>query len=473
MTEGSQVKRCDLLVTNGYLLTMDKERTIYSPGAVAVTGNAITAVGSEKEILGGFEATQSIDAHGAVVHPGFIDAHNHVVHQSCRGVFVDTMASSKQPVSFADWKADALDEDENAAAVLACLELLNNGFTAFVEPGTAFAPDAVASAAESVGVRGAVTDPYLWDRTDILTHAGGLRSDSLLKRSPPDTDYAIDALGGQLFRNRDPNALVRGYISLYGEGTASDELERAAKSLADAHGVVFQQHEGYLPEIARRQKAQLGVSRMVHLAELGVLDRNSTLIHVNAFFDEDRAAMVDAGISIIWCPTAYLSLGIHDDAPCRIPDLYRRGINVALGTDAALDCTIGDAGRTAYLVAKDVCDPIDYSQIIEMQTINAAIASGLAEITGSLEPGKRADIVIRRNDAPEARPGFNPVHQVALTARAGTVDTVVVDGIVVFKKGQAIRVDTEEVYAEALASVRRRVDRLGIQAPAPWPIVES
>ena len=180
MTEGSQVKRCDLLVTNGYLLTMDKERTIYSPGAVAVTGNAITAVGSEKEILGGFEATQSIDAHGAVVHPGCIDAHNHVVHQSCRGVFVDTMASSKQPVSFADWKADALDEDENAAAVLACLVLLNNGFSAFVEPGTAFAPDAVASAAESVGVRGAVTDPYLWDRTDILTHAGGLRSDSLL-----------------------------------------------------------------------------------------------------------------------------------------------------------------------------------------------------------------------------------------------------------------------------------------------------
>ena len=473
MTEGSQVKRCDLLVSNGYLLTMDRERTIYSPGAVAVTGNEITAVGSEREILSSFEATQSIDAHGAVVHPGFIDAHNHVVHQTCRGVFVDTMTSSKQPVSFADWKADAFDEDENAAAALACLELLNNGFSAFIEPGTAFAPDAVASAAESVGVRGAVTDPYLWDRADILTHAGGLRSDSLLKRSPPETDYAIGALGGQLFRNRDPNALVRGYVSLYGEGTASDELERAAKSLANAHSVVFQQHEGYLPEIARQQKAQLGVSRIAHLAELGVLDRNSTLIHVNAFFDEDRAAMVDAGISIIWCPTAYLSLGIHDAAPCRIPDLYRRGINVALGTDGALECVIGDAGRTAHLVAKDVRDPIDCSQVIEMQTINAAIASGMANITGSLEPGKRADIVIRRNDAPEARPGFNPIHQVALTARAGTVGTVVVDGIVVFKEGQAVRVDAEEVYAEALASVRRRVDRLGIQTPAPWPIVKS
>ena len=470
MNDKVQPTKCDLLIVNGYVLTMDQSRTIYAPGAIAVTGNTITAVGSEADIVENFASSQVFDAHGAVVHPGFIDAHNHVVHQSCRGVFVDTMASSKQPVSFADWKADARDEDENAAAALACLELLNNGFTAFVEPGTAFSPDAVASAAEQVGVRGAVTDPYLWDRADILEHAGGLRSESLLKRSPPETDYAIGALGGQLFRNRDPDALVRGYVSLYGEGTASDDLEKAAKEVADHHKVVFQQHEGYLPQIAVLQKTQLGVSRMVHLSNLGVLDQNSTLIHVNAIFDEDAAAMAQTNLSIIWCPVAYLSLGIHEDAPCRIPALARMGINVALGTDGALECTIGDAGRAAYLVAKDARDPISYTQVVEMQTINAAVASGLGDITGSLETGKRADIVVRRDDVPEARPGFNPVHQLALTARAGSVRTVIVDGIPVYGDGQPLRVDAESVYANAHASVKRRVDRLGIDAVPAWPV---
>ncbi|MEE2805378.1 MAG: amidohydrolase family protein [Pseudomonadota bacterium] len=470
MNDKTQPTKCDLLIINGCVLTMDHSRTIYKPGGIAVTGNTITAVGAQADIVQKFRASKVFDAQGAVVHPGFIDAHNHVVHQTCRGVFADTMASSKQPVSFADWKADAHDEDENAAAALACLELLNNGFTAFVEPGTAFCPDAVASAAEQIGVRGAVTDPYLWDRPDILEHAGGLRSESLLKRSPPKTDYAIGALGGQLFRNRDPDALVRGYISLYGEGTASDDLEKSAKEMADNHKVVFQQHEGYLPEIASLQKTQRGVSRMVHLSSLGVLDQNSTLIHVNAIFDEDVAVMAQANLSIIWCPVAYLSLGIHDDAPCRIPALARMGINVALGTDAALECTIGDAGRTAYLVAKDARDPISYAQVIEMQTINAAVASGLGDITGSLEEGKRADIVVRRDDVPDAWPGFNPVHQVALTARGGSVRTVIVDGIPVYDEGQPLRTDPESIFVNAHASVKRRVDRLSIDAVPTWPV---
>ena len=471
-TGPSGLKDCDLVVRNGYVVTLDEARTIYRTGAVAIDGRTIAAVGAERDVLAAFRPRRVIDAHGAPVHPGFIDAHNHIVHQSCRGVFVDTMASDSQPVSFADWKADAHDEDEHAAAALAGVEMLRGGFTTFIEPGTAFSTDAVAAAAEAVGVRGAVTEPYLWDQVEIMEYAGGLRSDRLMGRAPPSTERCLELMGGELYRNKDPDALVTGYVSLYGEGTASDELERAAAAFARKNGVVFQQHEGYLPSIAKVHRENYGHSRITHLAELGVLDDNTTLIHMYALFDEDEDTIVDSGLSIVWCPFVYLVLAISGDARCRMPALHARGVNTALATDGALDCTIGVAAEAAHMVARNAHTPLATTAILEMLSIEAARASGLGARIGSLEVGKRADVVIRSVTAAESQPGFNPVHQLALQARAGSVDTVIVDGRIVLKGGQPTRVDAGEIYRAALASVHRRVERLGLGTPNPWPVVE-
>ncbi len=462
---------CDIVIRNGYVLTLNPECTVYASGAVAITGNTIVAVGPEREVLAAYRAPRTLDAGGAPVHPGFIDAHIHIGHQTCRGVFADTMASSKQPVSFADWKADVRAEDDYAAAALGGIELLRNGFTAFMEPGTTFHVDAVAEAVEAVGVRASVAEPYLWDRPDILELAGGLRSDSLLERAPPTLDRALETLGSQLYRNKDANALVRGYICLYGEGTASDELERAASGIARENGVNFQQHDGYLPTIAAAEKARLGRSRITHLAELGVLDGDSALVHMSAIFDEDEEALLETGASVVWCPVAYFTLGISPDAPTRMAGMHRRGINVALGIDGALDCAIGDAARIAHLVARNARDFVPPSTLIEMQTCRAAKATGFDDIAGSLEVGKRADIVIRSLEAAESRPGYNPIHQLALTSRVGSVDSVIVDGRIVFRDGHATNVDEGVIYAEALASVRRRVERLGMGTVSDWPVV--
>lgn len=462
---------CDIIVRNGYVLTLNAERTVYASGAVAIAGNTIVAVGPEREVLAAYRAPRILDAGGAPVHPGFIDAHIHIGHHTCRGVFADTMASSKQPVSFADWKADVRADDDYAATSLGAIELLRNGFTTFMEPGTSFNVDAVAAAVEAVGVRAAVAEPYLWDRPDILELAGGLRSDSLLERATPTLDRALETLGSQLHRNKDPNALVRGYICLYGEGTASDELERAAKDIARENGVNFQQHDGYLPTIAAAEKARLGHSRTTHLAELGVLDEDSTLVHMSAIFDEDEDTLLATGASVVWCPVAYFTLGISPDAPTRMAGMHRRGINVALGLDGGLDCAIGDAARTAHLVARNASDFVPPSALIEMQTCRAAKATGFDDITGSLEAGKRADIVIRTLEAAESRPGYNLIHQLALTSRVGSVDTVLVDGRIVLRGGHATNVDEGVIHAEALASVRRRVERLGLGTISDWPVV--
>lgn len=472
---GSRRKKpCDLLIHNAYLITLDPKRRIFTPGAVAVTGTRITAVGPEREILAKYDSSRLFDAHGAAVHPGFIDPHVHIVHGTCRGIFGNTLAGAKGKASFADWKADVTGQDEFDATALAGVEMLRRGFTTFLEPGTAFETDAVAKAAETIGVRALLAGCYLWDQIEIMKHLGGLDGQSLYDRAPPKLERCLDQLGAELHRNKDPDGLVRGFVCIYGLGTASDELQKAAKSIAAKHKVSFQQHECYVPAAKEADRENLnGTSRLVHLGEIGVLDENAALVHMYALDDDDVAVVRETGASIIWCPLAYLKLAIADQVDCVIPRLSQEGVNVAIATDGAMDCTIGDGGPAGYFVSTTLHQPIRPENIIEMQTISAAKAMRMESMIGSLEVGKRADIVIRAESAAEAYPAVNPIHQLALTSREGSVDTVIINGDVVFRGGRSTRVDEDAVFAAAKSSVERRMKRLGLKPGTTWNVVRS
>ena len=462
---------CDLLVRNAVVITMDAQRRVYSRGAVAVSGPSIVDVGPQRDLLGRYRPATVLDAGGAPVHPGFIDAHIHIVHGTARGVFADVVAAAGERVSFADWKAGVDPEDEHAATAFASLELLKNAFTAFVEPGTVFDTDAAANAARTVGVRALLSGCYLWDQADVLDEFPPLRSRSLLERAPPDTERCLDQLGSEVHRNRDPNDLVRGHVSLYGLGTASDELLRAAKALAEQEGVAFHQHEGFVPSMSSADAARLGRSRFLHLEDLGALDEGSTLVHVNILDDEEADCVVRSGASVVWCPVAYLGLGISDSHPSRMPELHRRGVNIALGVDGSVDCSVADTALAAQLATKNAREHVSAGTILEMKTIGAAKAAGIDAITGSIEPGKRADFVIRGDIDPNACPGVNVPYHLAFLSHAGTVDTVIVNGEIVLRHGHSTRVDEGVVYADAKASVQRRMKRLELAPPQEWPVV--
>ena len=462
---------CDLLVRNAVVITMDAQRRVFSRGAVAVCGLSIVDVGTERDLLARYRPARVLDAGGAPVHPGFIDAHIHIVHGTGRGVFADVMAAAGDRVTFADWKAGVRPEDEHAATAIAGLELLRNGFTAFVEPGTVFDTDAAARAARTVGVRALLSGCYVWDQADVLDEFPALRSRSLLERAPPDTQRCLDQLGSELHRNRDPDDLVRGHVSAYGLGTASDELLRAAMTLANQEGVAFHQHEGFVPPMSTADAARLGRSRFLHLEDLGVMAENSTLVHVNVLDDEEADCLVRSGASVVWCPVAYLKLGVGDTVPCRMPELLRRGVNVALGVDGTVDCSVADTALAAQLAAKNAGDVVSVGTILEMKTIRAAKAAGIDAITGSIEPGKRADLVIRGQNDPNVWPGVNVPYHLALLSSAGSVDTVIVNGEIVLRHGHSTRVDEGVVYAEAKASVQRRLKRLDFTPSLEWPVV--
>ena len=132
-------RHCDLLIHNAYVISVDARRRVFSPGAVAVRGQypgrGRTRAGGDS---GRCARTRTIDAEGAALHPGFIDAHNHVVGAGCRGVFANDADDPVSGVNYAAWKADVTSDDEAAAATLTALQLLHAGYTGVVEAGTVF-----------------------------------------------------------------------------------------------------------------------------------------------------------------------------------------------------------------------------------------------------------------------------------------------------------------------------------------------
>lgn len=461
---------CDLLIRNGQIVTMDSERRIYRSGAVAIAGSRIVEVGRDADLAARFEAKQTVDASGGIVHPGFIDAHNHIVHTSCRGVFGNIHETSSSPINFADWKAGVTGDDEAAATAMACVEMLRCGFTMFIEPGSLFSTAAAAAAIERVGLRALVAPTYLWDRHECFDAMPALESRSLMARAPIDRAHSLAQLDAELRRNDDPEARVRGYVFVYGVGTGSPELLQAAHACARDNNVPLHLHAGYVPEEAEIYRALNGTSQVAHLHELGVLDEHTIVVHANALDETDEAAVHESGCQIVWCPTAFFSLGIGGRTRFMMAERYRDGVRISLGADGAFDCPPSETMLAAHFAAQTYADPVSPGALLEMQTINAATAAGLDSELGSLEPGKRADVVVRSARVAEAHPDNNPVHSLALRLGAGSVDTVLINGETVLSGGHSTRVDEWEVQRAASDSVAARANRLGIDLQTAWPI---
>ena len=467
----------DCAIINGYVVTMDAERRVLADGAVAVSGRDIVAVAPTADVLSRYSPRRTLDAGGAVVHPGFVECHSHLTLHLARGGFGDTISfRDVEPNFFVPYLNALDDEDEHAAATLACLEMIGNGTTCFLEAGTALSPAAVADAAERVGVRGLVADPFLWDISD--NDEGGYNA-LAIDRAPADTQRALDLLGAELARNRDPDALVGGHIAIQGMGSASDELEQAAKAAADSAGTVLNQHQSYYQVDAETDDRRHGCHALVHLADIGVLGENCVFAHMNIIRDDELAPVVDSGMSIAWCPAGSMIWGVGGTQRGRHAELLRRGVNVALGSDSSNWANRFDIGLQGYLAVISAREKtLDKTALVaedalEMATINGARAAGLEDRIGSLEPGKRADVVIRANDVPEGYPLTDPISQIVFSARSKSVHTVLIDGRVVLEARRPTRVDPAAVFQSVEASVKGVFDRMGYRFAPRWLPVDQ
>ncbi len=475
-------KHAKLLIRNGYVITMDDDATIFENGAVAVGENGrILAVGDDAAIAARYTAPKVIDAQGAPVHPGFVECHLHASYHLFRSVLPDQLVESQSFDTFEGHFYNTVnDEEEYLSVLLACMELVRNGSTCFMEAGTVLVPEMAARAAREVGVRAVIGDAFIWDqpqgfaqgKTDgaqegCASCAAHAKLHVELKRAPKTRAEALAVLGTELKRNTDPDALVTGHVAVLGLGTASEELMMEAKACADAAGVTLNIHQSYSPADTEADRARFGKDPLVHLHETGFLDRNVTFGHANHLTDAECEALLDRGTSIAWAPAASMMWGHGSSMHGRHGELWRRGANIALGSDSpnwSNDFDLWRQANLAVMAARDV--HMDRTYLIAedglyMATRGGARAVGLEKQVGSLEPGKRADIVIHTLDRPEMVPSTNMIRNLFYSSRSKSVHTVIIDGRVILWEGRFTQLDERAIYAEVRKASRSLLGRMG------------
>jgi 5-methylthioadenosine/S-adenosylhomocysteine deaminase len=436
-----------LLITGGTVVTMDGDWRVITPGAVAIVGPTITAVGPAAELAAAYPAARTIDAGGTIVMPGLVNTHGHAPMVLFRGLADDLALMDWLQQHIFPAEAKFVDEDfVRLGTQLACLEMLRGGTTTFVD--MYYFEDAIAEEVERCGMRAVL-------------------GQTLIDFPAPDFKTWDDATAAvRRFAERwREHPRVYPAVAPHAVYTVSDPHLREAHALATEYDLPLLIHlvedRGELDRVRQRS----GKSSIAVLDELGLLDQRVVAAHVVWPSAEEIPLLAARGVGVAHCPQSNMKLAAGI-AP--VPALLAAGVDVGLGTDGAAsnnDLDLWEEIDTAaklHKVASGDPTTLPARDAVAMATIGGARALDLDASIGSLEVGKRADLIIVRTDrlhqAPQ-RPEPNPYSLLVYATKAQDVDTVIVDGEVVMHKGRIATLDEGAV----LTAARNLRDR--IQAP--------
>jgi 5-methylthioadenosine/S-adenosylhomocysteine deaminase len=453
----------DTLILGATLVTVDAERRVITDGAIAILGDRIVAVGKCAAIEPFYTAREVVDGRRFVATPGFVNGHIHLTEALLRGFMPEALPFDE---SLGRWVIPLYEShspaEQATAARLAVLGMLRTGTTSFIEAGTMIAFEAVTDAIMNTGIRGRVGK---W----VMGRAFAPGDDQAAL-----TDKALRDLEHELVRYpADRGQRIAAWPLLVGHNTNPDAVWQGAKQLADAHGVGISAHMSPVGNDAEWYLANTGRRPIEHLASLGVLGPNVSLVHMVHVDRAEVAVMAATGANVIHCPGAALKGGYGSGSVGLFPEMAAAGVNLALGTDGSDN---GDMMRTTTLMAglfKDArrdTSIFPATQVIEMATVNGARALGMPDQIGSLAVGMKADLVLHDTDRPEWAPVLNAVNQLVWSADGRGVHSVWVDGARVVDNYRCTTIDEERLYAEAQAAADAIIGRSGLPSVSAWPI---
>ncbi len=428
-------QKADLMVAGGTVVTMDGARAIYEDGAVVVKGDAIVAVGPRTELESKYDAAQTIDAKGTLVLPGFINGHTHVPMTLFRGLHDD--------VTLNDWlykyifPAEAKNVNEEFVrwgTRLAAAEQIRAGVTTFAD--MYYFEDAVAEETKAAGMRGVVGETFIdFPAPDNKNEAEMLAyTEKFLKKWQGDP-------------------LIHAAVAPHSIYTCSQ------KTLQDSAALARKYHAPILIHVAEMKKEwddsekQNGMSPVQYLDKIGALGPDVVAAHCIFVDDADRKILAQRQVGCVHNPSSNMMLA-SGVAP--VPELRAAGVAVGLGTDGPagsnndLDLMeeIDLAAKLAKISRKDPL-ALNAKAVVEMATIDGAKALHMEKEIGSLETGKKADLILISLDEPNAVPMFDIYAQLAYALKGSDVQTVIIGGHIVMRDSKLLTIDEEQVLAKA------------------------
>lgn len=436
-------RTCDLLITGGYVVTIDDEGSSFF-GDVAITGRDIVAVGPSLHM----SAANTIDASGCAVVPGFVNAHMHETLD--RGVFED--------LPFTEWLNDfALPKDTahipehiRVSALLNQTEMIRNGTTTFIDIFRF--PDEAAAVAQRSGLR-AIFSPQLID--DPVGPGESLAS-------------TLEFM--ERWHGRVPERIAT-WFGPHAMYSCSVDTLREIRRHADRMGVGIHIHLAETPfEVSWVAERSGGKTPTEYLDELIGLGPDVLAAHCIELSDTDIARLAQAGVGVGHCPTSNAKLG---NGVARVVEMRERGVRIGLGTDSNMtnnNLDMIEEMRLASLVQKQrLRDPAVMSsfETLRLATRGSAEALGMDAEIGSLEPGKRADIAIIDLGAAHMRPiveygRTNIVEQVVWSACGTDVRDTIVDGRVLMRNRVVQSLQTSDLHEVADAQLLDLLSRAGV-----------
>ena len=453
-----------------YVITVDPGRRIIKDGTVAVVDGEVVAVGKTDQVRRAYPSAEiRIDARRMVATPGLVDAHFHLTEQLLRGqadgVFLPTAVSGRH------WRHESVltSDDVYNSARAALLEAIKNGTTLVADPG-GYHMDRVATAVEEMGVRAVLSRSLI----DIHSFT------SPVPENLRETSETALAKGEEFVRQYDRrfNGRLRAWFSLRTERSTTSQLAQKVKEKADALGVGVLSHmTSTRLWIDFHKELFRGKRPIERYYESGVMGPNLLLLHVNWINDEEIGYVKETGTKIQHTPGTSAHAGLGGFKVGRFAEMMRKGIPVCLGHDGAAESNFADMVRVMFMVTvhRDIAlDPTLFppETILEMATINGAKCLLQEKATGSIEVGKRADIILFNTKRPEWTPVLNPVSNLVHSACGDSVDTCIVDGKILMQDRRVTVCDEQEVLERAQNSAEEVLSRSGMQdTVAPlWPV---
>jgi len=446
-------------LTNATIVTMNKEEQVFQCGNILVENDQITAVGNVDESLLQ-PGAQRHDCTGKIILPGLINSHVHTSQQLGRGLGDDVDLLTWLHSRTFPYESSLTEEDSYVSTLLCCIEQIRCGVTSFAEPGGQFVRSMAKGVAQA-GLRAKLAKscmdcgeglPAIWQRS---------------------TQEELDAQVADLEAlHNSADGRVQVWFGLRTLFNNSDSLILKTKELADSYGVGVHMHVAEVKEEIVYSKEKFGVGTVQHLEDLRVLDKNFLAVHTVWLTNEEVDLFAKRNVKVSHNPAAAMRvLGF-----AKVPQMLDKGICVSLGTDGApsnnrMDL-VDEMWLTSLIHKGWRLDPtvMKAQDILRMVTTNGARALMDEDVVGSLEPGKKADMIIINPASAGMYPLHDSIANLVTSMHSSNIESTMCNGQWLMKDRVLLTLDEQAILSEAQDRANSIRERAGIRLPNRFPV---